>query len=108
MSDTMAAALYFARRRQRERARAQVLELTASRVANDAANGTEIGAFNVRNGTGTYTFTLTDDAGGLFAVDGAKLEKADTLAAGTAYIIEASADNGVDDAIVREFRVVAI
>lgn len=103
----MDAELYYARKRNRGRANAEALELTARHVAYNAANGTEIGAFNMRNGSGTYTFTLTDDAGGLFSIDGDKLEKADTLTAGSKYLIECSADNGVDDPTVGTFQVIA-
>lgn len=95
---------YFARKHRRERARAQVLDLTAATVSASAADATEIGSFNVRNGVGTYTFSLTDDAGATFDLDGAILRKADTLTAGLVTIV-AKADNGVDDPITQAFQI---
>lgn len=95
---------YFYRKRQRERANAVALELTARTVSAAAANGTEIGAFNVRNGSGNYTFTLTDDAGGKFDVSGVKLRKADALTEGLINV-EVEADNTVDTPLTGVFQI---
>lgn len=53
--------------------------LSASTVAEGAANGTLVGTLSVSGATGTPAFTLDDDAGGLFVLDGNDLEVAGTL-----------------------------
>ncbi len=45
-----------------------VLSLSAATIASTAATGTLIGTFSVANGTGTYTYSLTSNPGGLFQV----------------------------------------
>lgn len=101
------AAGYYARKRRRARAEEIAFDLTGNTIDASAANGTWIGAFNVRNGSGTYTFTLTDNAGGLFSLSTAELRKAGALAAGTRYLVVAEADNGVDDPISKSFIIKA-
>lgn len=69
--------------------------------------GDLVGLLSVSNGTGTYAFTLTDDAGGLFAIDGVddtRLEVAAALSVGSESIT-VSADNGVDTPITRAFLI---
>ena len=107
LTNAQQAASYYARKRRRDRADDQKLTLGDNRIAAAAANGTAIGQMNVRNGEGTYTFTLSTNPGSLFQVDGAILEKAGALSAGS-YTIGITADNGVDTPIVDSFRVVAI
>jgi hypothetical protein len=48
-------------------------------VAEDAATGTAVGTLTVANATGTPTFTLVDDAGGKFVLDGDDVEVAAAL-----------------------------
>jgi hypothetical protein len=105
MTHAQQAALYFARRQRQALARAQVVAFVPAEIAANAANGAAAGSLSVRNGVGTYTFTLTDDAGGLFAIDGDLVEKADTLVAGEKYTIVVEADNGVDDPLSMSFQV---
>lgn len=52
------------------------VQLSASSVAENASIGDDIGTLSVVGATGTPTFTLADDASGLFAlnVDGVTLE----------------------------------
>lgn len=82
--------------------------LSSAVVAETAAIGTLVGTFSVENGSGTYTFTLTDDAGGVFALDGADLETAAALDFETTavYTVTVEADNGVDDPLSRSFSIV--
>jgi hypothetical protein len=89
--------------RQKRRGGARIL-LSASIVAEDASVGDPVGTFSVSGGSGSYTFTLTDDAGGLFAIDGADLEVAGALTAG-GESITVEADNGVDTPISRTFSI---
>jgi hypothetical protein len=72
-------------------------------VSADASVGDLVGVLSVSGGTGTYAFTLTDDAGGLFALDvgdDTRLEVAGALTAGVESVT-IQADNGVDDPITR-------
>ncbi len=81
--------------------------LSSSTIAEDASVGDLVGTLAVSNGSGSYTFTLTDDAGGLFALDGtddALLEVAGALSVGSESIT-VEADNGVDDPISRAFLI---
>jgi hypothetical protein len=83
------------------------INLSAATIAEDASVGDLVGTLSVSNGTGTYAFTLTDDAGGLFAIDGVddtRLEVAAVLSAGSESIT-VSADNGVDTPISRAFLI---
>ncbi len=102
------AALYWARKRRRGRANAQSIDLAKNTILASAANGDPVGRLAVLNGSGTYTFTLTLSAGGLFAIDVADLEKNGALVAGTSYSITVSADNGVDTPISQSFMVKAL
>ena len=86
------------------------VQLSGSSVAEDASVGDLVGTLSVANGSGDYTFTLTDDAGGLFALDGTDdtlLEVAGALdyETATSHSITVSADNGVDPAIQRTFSI---
>ncbi len=83
------------------------ITLSASTIAEDASVGDLVGTLAVANGSGSYTFTLTDDAGGLFALDvgdDTLLEVAGALSVGSESIT-VSADNGVDDPISRAFLI---
>jgi len=51
-----------------------LIRLTGRTVAETAATGTTVGTLSVVNATGTPTFTLTDSAGGKFAITGALLK----------------------------------
>jgi hypothetical protein len=81
--------------------------LSASTIAEDAGVGDAVGTLSVSNGSGSYTFTLTDDAGGLFAIDGDDLEVDGALdyETATSHSITVEADNGVDDPISRQFTI---
>lgn len=83
------------------------IHLSSATIAEDASVGDLVGTLSVSNGSGSYTFTLTDDAGGLFALDGSDdtlLEVAAALSAGS-ETITVDADNGVDDPISRQFLI---
>lgn len=81
-----------------------IIRLSSATIAEDASVGDLVGTLSVSNGAGTYTFTLTDDAGGLFAIDGDDLEVAAALSDGS-YSITVEADNGVDPPISRSFTI---
>jgi hypothetical protein len=91
-------------------ASAPSLILSAQAVAESASVGTLVGSLSVLSGSGTYAFTLTDSAGGLFALDGAddtRLELAATLigASATTHQVTVEADNGIDDPIERTITI---
>jgi hypothetical protein len=83
------------------------IQLSANSIPEDAEVADPVGTLSVANGSGSYTFTLTDDAGGLFAIDGDELQVAGALDFDTAqsHQIEVEADNGVDDPITRIFTI---
>lgn len=76
-------------------------------LPENSAQGTTWGTLSVAGGTGTYTFTLLDTGGGvaqLNAVDSSILEAGATSTdyeTATNHLIQVSADNGVDPAVVR-------
>ena len=47
-----------------------VIQLSATSLNENSAQGTAVGTLSVTGGTGTYIFTLTDNAGGRFQVAG--------------------------------------
>jgi hypothetical protein len=84
-----------------------VITLDDTTIPEDADVGDLVGTLAVVNGSGSYTFTLTDDAGGVFDVDGDALEVAAALDYETTptYSITVEADNGVDDPVERTFTI---
>lgn len=80
------------------------IQLSNATIADTASIGDTVGTLSVSGGSGSYTFTLTDDAGGLFAIDVAAVEAAAALTAGS-YSITVQADNGVDTPISRAFLI---
>lgn len=59
-------------------ARASIL-LSGVTVTERTAVGTVVGTLSVINATGTPAFTLEDDAGGLFVLDGSAVETAGAI-----------------------------
>jgi hypothetical protein len=80
------------------------IQLSSATITDTASIGDVVGALSVTGGSGSYTYTLTDDAGGLFAIDVAAVEVAAALTAGS-YSITVQADNGVDAPISRAFLI---
>ncbi len=81
--------------------------LSSSTIGENASVGDLVGTFSVINGSGSYTYSLTDDAGGMFALDGVDdtlLEVAGALSVGSESIT-VEADNGVDAPISRAFLI---
>lgn len=83
------------------------IALSASSIAENAANGTTVGNLSVVNGTGSYTFTLTDSAGGKFSITAAALKKAAALdyETATSHNITVHADNGAGSTADRTFTI---
>ena len=78
-------------------------------IAEDATVGDLVGTFSIGgNASGNWldpiTYTLTDDAGGKYAIDGDDLEVAAALSDGTDSIT-VEADNGTDAPITRTFSI---
>jgi len=80
-------------------------------IAENTAQGTLVGNLAVVNGSGSYTFTLTDTAGNRFQLDGVDsslLEAGATstdFESATSHNITVEADNGVDAVIDRTFTI---
>jgi hypothetical protein len=57
--------------------------LSNATVAANATIGTTVGTLSVVGGTGTYTYSLTSNPGGLYAISGSSLNVAAALSPGT-------------------------
>jgi hypothetical protein len=57
--------------------------LSNATVAANATIGTTVGTLSVVGGTGTYTYSLTSNPGGLYAISGSNLNVAAALSPGT-------------------------
>jgi hypothetical protein len=81
--------------------------LSETTIDEDAAIGTTVGTLSVSEGSGTYTFSITDDPDGKFEIVGTALKTTATLDYETAWShsVTVSADNGVDDPTTRTFTV---
>ncbi len=84
------------------------IHMSGGSIAETASVGDHVGTFSIRNASGNWldpiTYTLTDDAGGKYAIDGDDLEVADALSDGTDSIT-VEADNGTDAPITRTFSI---
>lgn len=75
-----------------------------------SAQGTAIGTLSVVGGTGTYTFTLTDDASDKVQVagtNGADLEVGSASSIAGSFSITVHADNGAGSVLDRTFLITA-
>lgn len=89
--------------------------LDVQNVHEAASVSTVVGTFSIANATGNWldqitypiTYTITDDAGGLFGIDGDALEVAGALDYETAafHEITLEADNGTDAPISRTLTI---
>lgn len=82
----------------------QQIQLSAATIASNATVGTTIGVLSVLNGTGSYTFTLTSNPEGLFAVSGSNLNVAAALSVGSDPIT-VQADNGAGSVLNMAFLI---
>jgi hypothetical protein len=78
--------------------------LSKSVVAKSATVGTVIGALSVTGGTGTYTYTLTSNPSGQFAISGSNLTVATTLNSGS-YSVTVKATGGVPSTATSTFTI---
>jgi len=85
-----------------------ILNLSAASIASTAATSTVIGNFSVSNGTGVYTFTLTSNPGGLFAVSGTSLINAISPLTPGSDAITAKGDNGAGSVVSSPFLITVI
>ena len=74
-----------------------VILISNAMIFDNATIGSNVGVLSVAGGTGTYTFTLTNNAGGRFAVGGTNGVNLNTASAVTvgSYAVTVSATNGV-------------
>jgi hypothetical protein len=84
------------------------IQLSAASFTEGAAQGTAIGTLSVVGGSGFYTFTLTDDAGGKVQIDGDVLEVGATVASAGSFSITVHADNGAGSVFDRTFLITVI
>lgn len=84
------------------------IELSAASFTEGAAQGTAIGTLSVFGGSGFYTFTLTDDAGGKVELDFQYLEVGATPSTAGSFSITVHADNGAGSVFDRTFLITAI
>lgn len=87
----------------------QSITLTALTVSEAASSGTAVGTFGVTGAVGTPTFTLEDDAEGLFSLDGDVLEVVGVLdyEIATAHEIEVSV-SGVTPSVANRFLIITV
>lgn len=83
------------------------IQLSAATVLNNATVGTTIGTLSVLNGSGSYTFTLTSNPGGLFAISGSNLNVAAALSIGSDPIT-VHADNGAGSVLNGVFLITVL
>jgi len=87
------------------------INLSALVLPENSADGTAVGTLSVSGGSGTYTFTLTDTAGGRFkvaGVNGVNLQAGATASnaeVATSYNITVHADNGAGSVFDRTFAI---
>jgi hypothetical protein len=88
------------------------IKLSGSSFTAGAAQGTAIGVLTVDGGSGTYTFTLTDSAGGkvqVAAPNGRNLQVGATASPVPAsFSITVHADNGAGSTFDKTFLISAI
>lgn len=84
-----------------------LIRLSGQHVAEDAALGDFVGTLTVVNASGTPTFTLEDNAGGLFALDDVVLEVNGALDYGLAtfHTIEVSVSGVTPAPANRQFTI---
>lgn len=82
----------------------QQIQLSSATVLSTATVGTTIGALSVFNGSGSYTFTLTSNPGGLFSISGSNLQVAASLSIGSDPIT-VHADNGAGSVLNMAFLI---
>lgn len=82
-----------------------VLRLSSNTALDSASVGTVIGTLSVTGGTGSYTFSLTSNPGGLFSITTNQLKVASALSAGSDPII-IKADNGAGSVILLPVTIV--
>lgn len=78
--------------------------LDNSTISDAASIGDAVGNLSVLGGTGTYTFSLVSNPGGLFSISGSVLKVAAALTSGF-DLINVKADNGVGDAPFAPFSI---
>ncbi len=86
------------------------INLSASTFPAGSAQGTAIGTLSVSGGTGTYTFTLTDNASlkaQVAGTNGVNLQAGSASASAGSFSITVHADNGAGSVLNRVFLITA-
>ena len=85
------------------------IELSNSLFPAGSLIGTLIGALSVMEGVGSYTFTLTDNAGGRVAITGSTLRVGGTASpVPTTFPITVLADNGAGSTKSKVFTITVV
>lgn len=78
------------------------IQLSNATIPASSSIGTTIGTFSVLGGTGSYTYSLISNPGGLFSISGNQLQVAASLTAGSDPIM-VRANNGTGSVITQPF-----
>jgi hypothetical protein len=83
------------------------MTLSNNTIAENAANGTFIGALAVWEGIGTYTFSIVSDPDNIFTLDDTDLDRPGILdyETQTSHEVTIRADNGAGDVIDQIFTI---
>lgn len=87
------------------------IKLSGSSFIVGAAQNTAIGVLTVEGGSGTYTFTLTDSAGGkvqVAAPNGSNLQVGAVPSTAGSFSISVHADNGAGSTFNKTFFITAV
>lgn len=87
------------------------IQLSNASFTANAAQGTAIGALKVAGGIGTYTFTLTNSAGGKVQVaggNGQNLQVGAVASSAGSFTIGVHADNGAGSTFDKTFVITAV
>ena len=82
-----------------------LIQLSNATVASSASIGTTVGTLSVLRGTGTYTYALTSNPGGLYSIAGSALQVAAALSAGSDPITIRATPSGSGATITQPFTI---
>lgn len=81
------------------------IQISNTTVPSSATIGTVVGTLSVIGGSGSYTYTLTSNPGGLYSISGNQLEVAASLTPGSDPIT-VQANNGAGSVITQPFTII--
>jgi hypothetical protein len=86
---------------------ATILLSGTATLPESAPRETLVGLLSIEDGTGVYTLSLSDDAGGRFAIVGNRLIVNSPLdyESFTSHVVEVTIDNGFDTPVTQQFTI---